>query len=166
MSNHVPPYGLQPARLFCPSDSQGKNTALCCHALLQGIFLIEPMSVNSTCTGRYVFYHFLRVYKYPVSSYSLSMEFSSHQWFLPAKIIHVIFAKWWFPIILTVFIDLNTAGRKIVSSSPSVLLFNYLYHYGLRDSYFSQWESITIIMLLLKCSKFGLWELLQVGSIY
>ena len=32
------PRGLQPARLLCPWDSAGKNTAAGCHALLQGIF--------------------------------------------------------------------------------------------------------------------------------
>ena len=29
---------LQPARLFCPWDSPGKNTGVGCHFLLQGIF--------------------------------------------------------------------------------------------------------------------------------
>ena len=62
--------------------------------LLQGIFLIKPVSLKSTCTGRQVLHHFLRLYKYPVSSYSLPMEFSSHQWFLSAKIMYVIFVKW------------------------------------------------------------------------
>ena len=52
MSNYVLPYELQPARLLWSSDSQGKNTAVGCHALLQGIFLIKPVSLKSTCTGR------------------------------------------------------------------------------------------------------------------
>ena len=30
------PHGLQPARRLCPWDSPGKNTAVGCHALLQG----------------------------------------------------------------------------------------------------------------------------------
>ena len=33
------PYGLYPARLHCTWDFPGKNTAVGCHALLQGIFL-------------------------------------------------------------------------------------------------------------------------------
>ena len=33
------PYGLRPSRLFCPWGSPGKNTAVGCQALLQGIFL-------------------------------------------------------------------------------------------------------------------------------
>ena len=33
--------GLQPARLLCSRDSPGKNTGVGCHALLQGIFLIQ-----------------------------------------------------------------------------------------------------------------------------
>ena len=36
-SNSLWPHGLQPARLLCPWDSPGKNTAVGCHFLLQGI---------------------------------------------------------------------------------------------------------------------------------
>ena len=32
------PHGLQPTRLLCPWNSPGKNTAVGCHFLLQGIF--------------------------------------------------------------------------------------------------------------------------------
>ena len=38
MSDSLQPHGLQPARLLCPWDSPGKNTAVGCHAVLQGIF--------------------------------------------------------------------------------------------------------------------------------
>ena len=38
MSHSLRPHGLQPARLLCPWDSPGKNTAVGCHFLLQGIF--------------------------------------------------------------------------------------------------------------------------------
>ena len=31
----------EPTRLFCPWNSPGKNTGVGCHALLQGIFLIQ-----------------------------------------------------------------------------------------------------------------------------
>ena len=41
MSKSLQPYGLYPARLLCPWDSPGKNTAVGCHALLQGIFSIQ-----------------------------------------------------------------------------------------------------------------------------
>ena len=41
MSDSLWPHGLQPARLFCPWDSPGKNTGVDCHALLQGIFLTQ-----------------------------------------------------------------------------------------------------------------------------
>ena len=40
-SDSLWPYGLQPARLFCPWDSPGKNTGEGCHALLQGIYLTQ-----------------------------------------------------------------------------------------------------------------------------
>ena len=40
-SDPLRPHGLWPARLLCPRDSPGKNTAAGCHALLQGIFLTQ-----------------------------------------------------------------------------------------------------------------------------
>ena len=41
---------------FCPWDSPGKNTAVDCHALLQGIFLTQGSNRVSfvSCTGRRV----------------------------------------------------------------------------------------------------------------
>ena len=38
MSDSLPPSGLQPSRLLHPWDSQGKNTGMGCHFLIQGIF--------------------------------------------------------------------------------------------------------------------------------
>ena len=38
VSNSLPSYGLQPARLLCPWDAPGKITGLGCHSLLQGVF--------------------------------------------------------------------------------------------------------------------------------
>ena len=38
------PHGLQPTRLLCPWDSPSKNTAVGCHALLQGIFLTQGLN--------------------------------------------------------------------------------------------------------------------------
>ena len=38
------PHGLQPARLFCPWDSPGKNTGTGCHSLLQGIFPTQELN--------------------------------------------------------------------------------------------------------------------------
>ena len=35
MSNSLQPYGLWPARLFCPWDPQGKNTGVGSHVFLQ-----------------------------------------------------------------------------------------------------------------------------------
>ena len=37
-------HGLQPALLFCPRDSPGKNTGVGCHALLQGIYLTQGVN--------------------------------------------------------------------------------------------------------------------------
>ena len=38
VSNCMPPYGLQPARLLCSWNSSGKNIGVGYHALLQEIF--------------------------------------------------------------------------------------------------------------------------------
>ena len=35
------PHGLQPARLLCPWDFPGRDTGVCYHFLLQGIFLTQ-----------------------------------------------------------------------------------------------------------------------------
>ena len=41
MPDSVTPMDYSPARLLCPWDSPGKNTGVGCHALLQGIFLMQ-----------------------------------------------------------------------------------------------------------------------------
>ena len=38
VSDSLRPHGLYPARLLCPWDSPNKNTGVCCHSVLQGIF--------------------------------------------------------------------------------------------------------------------------------
>ena len=43
MSDSLRPYRQPPSRLLCPWDSPGENTRLCCHALLQGIFLTQEL---------------------------------------------------------------------------------------------------------------------------
>ena len=50
------PHGLQPARLLCPLDSPGKNTATCCHFLLQGIFPIQGSNLG-LLHCRQILYH-------------------------------------------------------------------------------------------------------------
>ena len=49
VSNFVRPYGLQPARLFCPWDSLGKNTGVGYPVLLQGIFPIQGWNPGLPC---------------------------------------------------------------------------------------------------------------------
>ena len=58
MSDSVRPHGLQPARLLCPWDSLGKNTAVGCHFLLQETFLTEESNpyLLRLLHGRRVFY--------------------------------------------------------------------------------------------------------------
>ena len=40
------PRGWQPTRLLCPWDSQGKDTGVSCHFLLQGIFLTQGSNLG------------------------------------------------------------------------------------------------------------------------
>ena len=39
-------HGLQYTRLLCPWDFPGKNTGVCCHFLLQGIFPIQGLNLG------------------------------------------------------------------------------------------------------------------------
>ena len=57
--NSLQPYRLQPARLFCPCDSPGKNTGVGCPAVFQGIFLTQESNPHSyvSCIGWWVLYH-------------------------------------------------------------------------------------------------------------
>ena len=45
VSDSLQPYGRQPTRLLCPWGSPGKSTGVGCHALLQGIFLTQGLSL-------------------------------------------------------------------------------------------------------------------------
>ena len=38
------PQGLQLTRILCPWDFPGKNTGVCCHLLLQGLFLTQRLN--------------------------------------------------------------------------------------------------------------------------
>ena len=46
VSKPVRLHGLQPTRLLCPWSSPGKNTEVCCHFLLQGIFPIQGLNLH------------------------------------------------------------------------------------------------------------------------
>ena len=48
VSDSLKPHGLQPARLLCPWDSPGKNTAVGGHALLQGL---NPHLMSAALAG-------------------------------------------------------------------------------------------------------------------
>ena len=47
MSDSLQPHGLKPARLLCPWNSPGKDTAVSCHSILQGIFLTQGSELGS-----------------------------------------------------------------------------------------------------------------------
>ena len=47
------PHRLYPARLLNPWDFSGKNTGIGCHALFQGIFLIQNQTFISCIAGRF-----------------------------------------------------------------------------------------------------------------
>ena len=55
VSDSLQPHGLWPSRLLRPWDSPGRNTAVGCHFLLQGIFRIQSQTCIS-CIGRGVLY--------------------------------------------------------------------------------------------------------------
>ena len=44
MSDSLRSYGMQPSRLLCSWDFQGKNSRVGCHFLLQGIFLTQGLN--------------------------------------------------------------------------------------------------------------------------
>ena len=52
------PLGLCPARLLCPWNSPGKNTAVGSHSLLQGIFPTEGLNPG-LLHCRQIFYHLI-----------------------------------------------------------------------------------------------------------
>ena len=56
MSDSVRPHGLQPARLFYPWDSPGKNTGVRCHALHQWIFPTQGSNLG-LLHGRKILYY-------------------------------------------------------------------------------------------------------------
>ena len=56
VSDSLWPHGLQPARLLCPWNSSGKNTAVGSHFLLLGIFLTQG-SNPSLLYCRKILYH-------------------------------------------------------------------------------------------------------------
>ena len=49
VSNSVQPHRRQPTRLPCPWDSQGKNTGVGCHFLLQSIRVKSESEVTQSC---------------------------------------------------------------------------------------------------------------------
>ena len=49
MSDSLHPPGLQFTRLLCPWNFLGRNTAVDCHCLLQGIFLTQGSNLRLCC---------------------------------------------------------------------------------------------------------------------
>ena len=49
MSDSVRPHRWQPTRLLCPWDSQGKNTGVGCHFLLQCMKVKSESEVSQSC---------------------------------------------------------------------------------------------------------------------
>ena len=56
MPHSLWPHELWLATFFCPWDSPGKNTWVCCHFLLQGA-LPNPGSNQVSCIGRWILHH-------------------------------------------------------------------------------------------------------------
>ena len=53
VSNSLRPHGLQPARLFCPWDSPGKSTGVCCCALSRASSQTRDQTHVSCIAGRF-----------------------------------------------------------------------------------------------------------------
>ena len=53
MSNFLWLHGMKPTRLLCPWDSPSKNTGVCSHPLLQGIFPTQGSNQVSCIAGRF-----------------------------------------------------------------------------------------------------------------
>ena len=53
VSDSLWPHGLQPARLLCPWNSPGKNTAIGCHSILKGDFLTSHWTPVSCIERRF-----------------------------------------------------------------------------------------------------------------
>ena len=59
VSNSLQSHQLLPTSLLCPWDSSGRNTAMGCHALIQGFFLTQGSNppLLHFCIGRKILYH-------------------------------------------------------------------------------------------------------------
>ena len=55
VSDPLWPHGLEATRLLCPWNSPGKNTRVCCHFLLQGIFPTQG-SNSGLLQGRFLMF--------------------------------------------------------------------------------------------------------------
>ena len=69
MPDSLRPHGLKPTRLLCPWDFPGKDTGVCCHFLLQGIFSTQG-SNPSLLHCRWILHH-LSHWREPVASLTL-----------------------------------------------------------------------------------------------
>ena len=56
VSDSLQPYGLQPARLPCPSNFSGRSTGVGCHFLLQGSSLPRDLT-HISCIFLRILYH-------------------------------------------------------------------------------------------------------------
>ena len=56
VSDYLQPHGLQLARPLCPWNSPGKNTGVCCHSFLQGIFPTQGSNSGLPHCGQ-ILYH-------------------------------------------------------------------------------------------------------------
>ena len=81
VSNSLGPFGLQSTRLLCPWDFSGKNTAVHCHFLLQGIFPTQELNSHLLCFlhYRWILYRLSHQGMLKPSQNSVRME-RMHDW--------------------------------------------------------------------------------------
>ena len=108
----LPPHGLQPARLFCPWDSPGKNTGLGCHLFI--LTNIRPqLSYNSDIPlahyqKQLLSKHFLMHDFNLLSSYNLS-----HLNYFECIYLRIIFSKQYLDFLKHIFIQIFQYFKNI-----------------------------------------------------
>ena len=77
VSDSLWPQGLNPASLFCPWNSLGKNSGVGCHFLLQRIFLIQEWNPDLLLC-RQIFY--IQIHQGSPFWFLLDLYYSGHSW--------------------------------------------------------------------------------------
>ena len=92
-------HGLQPARLLCPWNSLGKNTAVGSHSLLQGTSWLRDWTLVSRIAGRFTFWAMRKALQNLVPGQFHTCYW--HAWLHPKCQPLLLFSPHWFSHSLT-----------------------------------------------------------------